>query len=95
MASKYPERAPDAMAYLLGTLIEVNTYSYTDGSVPEDICERLKGVHDELSMKAEGYFMSWLMEGFKAVREATPDELERWLYFESGAGTPAASTSRL
>jgi hypothetical protein len=75
-----PERAPDAITFLLGTLIETNTYSYTEGSVPEDICEKLKGVHHELSMNAEGCLMPWLMEGFRAVRESPIDELQSWSY---------------
>ena len=72
------DRAPDAMAFALGVLIERNTYSYLDGSVPEDIGERLKRVHTTVAGDAEAAFMPWLSAGFQTVREARLDELERW-----------------
>ncbi|CAN5876051.1 hypothetical protein BH23GEM9_BH23GEM9_08040 [soil metagenome] len=77
---QFPGQVPDATAFLLGTLVETNTYSYLDGSVPEDICEKLKAVHHELSMQAERYLMPWLMEGFRNARESGVDELQRWCY---------------
>ena len=75
---RYPARAPDAMAFALGALIEHNTYSYLDGSVPEGISERLTRVHTRVSADAEAAFYPWLMEGFRGAREHQPDELERW-----------------
>jgi len=84
---QFPDRVPDAITFLMGTLVESNTYSYTEGSVPEDICEKLKGVHHQLSMQAEGHLMPWLMEGFRVARESGLDELQRWCY---GIGADAA-----
>jgi tetratricopeptide (TPR) repeat protein len=78
--NEYPERLPDAAAWLLGNLIQCNTYSYTDGSVPEDICDGLKKIHGTIESQGETVFMPWLMEGFRAVRERPLDELDRWKY---------------
>ena len=75
-----PDRLPDAAAWILGTLVERNTYSWTDGSVPEDISERLKGVYAEIAADGEDLFVPWLWEGFRGVRETGLDELDRWKY---------------
>src|SRR5262249_26165509 len=74
------DRLADAAAWILGTLLERNTYSWADGSVPEDICRRLKRVYAEIAADGESLFMPWLMEGFRAVRERGLDELDRWKY---------------
>jgi hypothetical protein len=79
-SGRFPERAPDIAAWILGSLIENNTYSYTQGSVAEDIDEGLSAIHGRLAAGAEGYFMPWLMEGFRPVREQTYDEVSRWRY---------------
>jgi hypothetical protein len=77
---KHPERVPDAICFLMGTLIELNTYSYLDGSVPEHLGERLGALHHALAMRAEGCLMPWLEEAFAPVRQTPPDELQRWCY---------------
>ncbi len=87
---QFPDRVPDAITFLMGTLVESNTYSYTEGSVPEEICEKLKGVHHQLSIQAEGCLMPWLMEGFRGAREPELDELQRWCY---GIGADATATA--
>ena len=77
-----PERVPDAAAWILGSVIERNTYSWTDGSVPQDISERLQNVFHQVSsaFKGDEIFWPWLVEGFRQVREREPDELERWRF---------------
>jgi hypothetical protein len=80
--SEHPDRVPDAITFLMGTLIQINSYSYIDGSVPEHICEKLKEAHHELGGKAEGCLSPWLMEGF--ARESAMDELQRWCYGIAG-----------
>ena len=75
-----PDRLPDAAAWILGTLVKRNTYSWADGSVPEEICQRLKDVYAEIAADGEGLFMPWLIEGFRGVREGRFDELDRWKY---------------
>jgi hypothetical protein len=74
------DRVPDAAAWILGTLVEVNTYSWTEGSVPENISDRLQQVYSQIAVDGDDLFMPWLMRGFEQVRERTPDELERWRY---------------
>jgi hypothetical protein len=76
----HPDRLPDAATWILGTLVERNTYSWTDGSVPEDISERLRGVFFSIASPGDDLFIPWLMEGFKSVREREMDELDRWKY---------------
>lgn len=75
---EHPERLPDAAAWVLGTLVEKNTYSWADGSVPGDIGEGLERVHAGLAGEGETWFAAWLVEGFRRVREHPYDELERW-----------------
>jgi hypothetical protein len=58
--------------------------------VPEDIGEGLDRVHATLDGAAEGYFMPWLMDGFRPVREGSHDELSRWKY---GLGVGAVSST--
>lgn len=77
---RFPERLPDAAAWILGTLVERNTYSWTEGSVPEDIYEGLKGVYAHIAADGQTLFWSWLVEGFREVREGGLDELDRWKY---------------
>jgi hypothetical protein len=69
---------PAAMGWLLGTVIQKNVFSPLDGSVPEDYADRLNKIYDQLERSAEGAFMPWLMDGFKEVREAGADDLQRW-----------------
>ena len=76
----HPEQLCAANAWILGSLIQHNTYSYVDGSVWEHVEESLREVQYGLDAHAEGRFYPWLMEGFKAVREANMDELQRWKY---------------
>ncbi|HVO10125.1 MAG TPA: CHAT domain-containing protein [Vicinamibacteria bacterium] len=75
-----PSHIPDAAAWIFGCLIERNTYSPLEGSVPEDIGERLGAVADRLGADGESCFWPWLVRGFEAMREHVPDELERWRY---------------
>jgi hypothetical protein len=77
---EYPERVPDAMLFLLGSLVKINTYSYIDGSVPEHICEKLKGVYDKLSGRAFDALSPWTKEAFEPVSKMPMDELRRWCY---------------
>jgi tetratricopeptide (TPR) repeat protein len=67
-------------AWVLGSLIHHNTYSYLDGSVPESICDRLTRIQEELDSETEGKIYPWLERGFRSVREQVPDELIRWRY---------------
>ena len=78
VAEKHPERQPDAMAWALGVLIECNTFSWTEGSVPESKQERLTSLFYSIGSDAESAFSPWLFVGFQSVREAELDELERW-----------------
>jgi len=75
-----PDFLCESTAWLLGCLIKNNTYSYTDGSVPEYIDKKLTDIHHHFSVGAEGNLYSWLDRGFKSVREAELDELSRWKY---------------
>lgn len=46
--------------------------------MPEDKHEKLTDAVWALNDANEGRFMPYLMEGFESVRNAEPDELERW-----------------
>jgi hypothetical protein len=70
--------AAAAAAYITGILAIKNRYSPLDGSVPEDKHEKLTDAVWALNAANEGRFMPYLMEGFESVRNAEPDELERW-----------------
>jgi hypothetical protein len=76
--STRPEDVPVVAAWMLGRLMTRNTFSWMDGSVPEDIYERLERVRFALAQDAEGWFMPLLMEGFAGVRNRPLDELARW-----------------
>lgn len=78
IAAQQPHRRPDATAWVLGVLIERNTYSWTEGSVPEDLQRKLEQIHGRLGLDAEAAFFPWLTAGFSEVREAGMDELDRW-----------------
>lgn len=75
-----PDFLCESTAWLLGCLIKNNTYSYTDGSVPEDIEKKLTEIQHHLSAGAEGNLYAWLNRGFKSVRDADLDELSQWKY---------------
>ena len=74
----HKEATSAAMAFLMGTVIQKNTFSPLEGSVPEDIGERLTNLYNTLESKAEGAFFPWLTLGFKAVREQPMSEVQRW-----------------
>jgi hypothetical protein len=97
--AREPARVPDAAAWILGCLVERNTWSYTDGSVPEDICDRLVALGARLGGKGEAFFWPWLERGFREVRERVPDELDRWRYGlgapGSGPRAPAAASTEV
>jgi hypothetical protein len=75
-----PERVAAATAWIMGTLLQKNTFSPLDGSVPESIGERLDRITFGLERTAEARFIAWLNEGFRRVRERPPDELQRWKF---------------
>jgi len=85
-----PDRVPDAAAWIFGSLIERNTYSPLDGSVPEDIGQMLMKVHGQLESRGEALFMPWLIAGFASVQDHQYNELERWQY---GIEAPKAATT--
>jgi len=87
--ASHPDALPGAHAWMMGTLIQKNTFSPLDGSVPEDIGERLAKIHGSLLDQAEGAFMPWLFEGFRAARERPLDEADRW-----DAGKPAPNRGK-
>lgn len=76
--SKHPDVISAATSWIMGTIIQKDTFSALDGSVPEDIDEHLTRIYTELERKAEGRFFPWLDKGFRAVRERPFDELTRW-----------------
>jgi hypothetical protein len=79
------------MAWVLGVLIERNTYSWTEGSVPEDLQRKLEEIHGRITDGAEAAFFPWLAAGFREERETELDELERWrLNLEPSTETPAS-----
>lgn len=75
---RFPERLPDTLVWITGTLIEKNIYSWIDGSVPEELGNRLERIYNGMLGHAEDVFMPWLMEGFEDVRNPEHDELSRW-----------------
>ena len=70
----------EATAWIMGCLIEINTYSYLDGSVPEELEKKLRNIQYDIDGKAEDFLYLWLEKGFKSVREKKLDELSRWKY---------------
>ena len=76
--AKYKQALAGSTGWIMGTIIQKNTFSPLDGSVPEDIGEHLCQIYFEIESIAEGCFMSWLMDGFQGVRERQFDELQRW-----------------
>jgi hypothetical protein len=77
---QYPQSLDGCAAYIMGTLIEKNTFSPLQGSVPEDIGERLLRIYVTVSEKAEDYFQNYLWRGFEKVRNPEQDELSRWRF---------------
>ena len=76
----YVKHLSKVTVWLIGCFIKHNTYSYTQGSVPEDIAEKLKKIQYHIDAQTEGNIYPWLVNGFKLVREEEPDELIRWKY---------------
>lgn len=76
--TKHKDATSTAMAFLMGTVIQKNTFSPLDGSVPEHIGEQLTRIYYALERQAEGAFLPWLGEGFKAVRERPIEGVQRW-----------------
>lgn len=75
---KHPEVLGLCNAYVAGVVMEKNTFSPLQGSVPESIGERLDDLYYKLSKDHEAMFFNYLTEGFKSVREKELNELERW-----------------
>jgi hypothetical protein len=80
--------AAAAAAYVTGILAIKNRYSPLDGSVPEYKHEKLTGAVWALNGANKSRLMPYLMEGSESVRNAEPDELERWR-LEQAADTAA------
>ncbi len=78
LENELPHRISAATAWVMGTIMQKNTFSPLDGSVPESIGERLERVYFALESDAEGRFMPWLDLGFRSARERPMDELQRW-----------------
>jgi len=76
----YPQSLAGCSAYIQGVLIEKNTFSPLDGSVPEDIGENLKQAYIDVSENAEVDFQGYLMPGFEYIRTRDLDDLDRWKY---------------
>jgi hypothetical protein len=74
----HPATLGAAYGWLTGTIIRRNTYSPLDGSVPEDIDERLKKLATVSRLLSERYLFRYLADGFSSVRNKQIDELERW-----------------
>ncbi|MEI8354697.1 MAG: CHAT domain-containing protein [Deltaproteobacteria bacterium] len=79
-SEKTPEHLCEVTVCLIGCFIKHNTYSYTQGSVPEDISEKLMKIQNYINAQAEGKIYPWLDRGFQSIREEEPDELIRWKY---------------
>jgi hypothetical protein len=78
VAKSHPDAVAASYGWLAGTIVRRNTYSPLDGSVPEDIDNRMKKLAAELWTSGERYMARYLMDGFAAVRNREWDELERW-----------------
>jgi CHAT domain len=74
----YPEALPACAALITGTFAVKNRYSPLQGSVPEDIHEKLTDVVWSLNADNEERFYPYLMRGFEVVRNREPDELTKW-----------------
>ena len=69
---------PGAAAYISGVLIEKNTFSPLDESVPEDIGETLTEAFNTIDLANESRYFPYLSKGFEAVRNQETNELDRW-----------------
>jgi CHAT domain-containing protein len=78
VATSHPDAISASYGWLVGTIVRRNTYSPLDGSVPEDIDNRMKRLASELWTSGEQHMARYLMDGFAAVRNREWDELERW-----------------
>jgi hypothetical protein len=77
----YPEATAACAAYVMGTLIEKNSFSPWSGSVSESIGDRMRSAYRKLASIADGgYFHRYQWVGFEKVRSppVQSDELARW-----------------
>jgi hypothetical protein len=77
---EFPSNLPESVVCLMGLLIKNNTYSWVEGSVPENLHKELTKILNSFNVKAESLIYPWLMDAFKSVREEKYDELKRWKY---------------
>jgi CHAT domain-containing protein len=78
IAKSHPDALAASYGWLVGTIVRRNTYSPLDGSVPEDIDNRMKKLASDLWTSGERCMARYLVDGFAAVRNREWDELERW-----------------
>jgi len=90
----HPAALGPCTAYVSGVVIMKNTFSPLDGSVPESIGERLTKVYHALDANNEGRFFGYLAKGFERVRNAQPDELDRWRMEPDAAARSKAPRKR-
>jgi len=74
---EFPDALPAATAYVCGILIERNSFSPLDGSVPEDIGEAMDSAYFQVDRDNEQRYLPYLRHGFDSVNDET-DELDRW-----------------
>ena len=81
----------EGTAGILGMLMVYNGYSFTGGSVDEDLDRRLVRVVEVIASEAQSRFAPWLDRGFKSVREWVPDLLWKW---ENDVAAKPAKTAK-
>jgi hypothetical protein len=78
LAKVDPFAVSGAAAYLTGVFAARNTFSPLDGSVPEQIGEKLDNALWSVGRGNDERFFPYLAAGRKALRRLADDELTRW-----------------
>jgi hypothetical protein len=78
LQEKHPSALAGCAAYVCGVVMEKNTFSPLDGSVPESIGERLTRVYHALARENPAHFFACLAKSHEALASRPQDELARW-----------------
>lgn len=82
---QFPEKIGLSAAYIIGSILIKNIFSYTEGSIPEEFDRRFNQIYSNLILRGEEYFDQYLSQGFKIMHSNKDESLVRWNLEDSTA----------
>ncbi|NAZ75454.1 CHAT domain-containing protein [Kineococcus sp. T13] len=80
-----------AAAFTSGTILTRNTYSSLEGQ--DEAFEAMEALHQHIERDNDARYSLLLAEGFRGVREAAGDELDRWRHEGSWVSTSVGAVT--